>query len=75
MKTEHGIWEISKGKGDRVYINCTDESKIAHVGHLCKENGLLIYGYENLEDLAVAILKYEKEKNISESILVKTKNY
>ena len=59
-----GIWEITKGKNNRVYIECKDGSKIMHPEQLCKMNGLGIYGHENLKDLAIAILIYEKEKQI-----------
>ncbi len=69
MEATNGIWQISTGKGDRIYINCTDESKIMHPNLLCESNGLGIYGYDHLKDLAVAILKFEKEKQNNESIL------
>ncbi len=69
METTKGIWKVSNGKGDRLYISCEDESKIMHPEDLCGMNGLGMYGYENLKDLAIAILRYEKEKQISESIL------
>jgi hypothetical protein len=69
MEAENGIWKISSGKGDRIYINCTDESKIMHPQDLCGLNGLGMYGYEHLKDLAVAILRFEKEKQREESII------
>lgn len=69
METEKGIWKISTGKGDRIYIHVADESKIMHPQELCLQNGLGIYGYDNLRDLAIAILKFEKEKQNNESIL------
>ncbi len=69
MKTEEGIWEISTGKGDRIYINCLDTSRVMHPGDLCGANGLRLYGYEHLKDLAVAILKFEKLKQQNESII------
>lgn len=67
-KAKNGIWEIEPGKGDRVYIYCTDENKIIHPEHLCEALGLGIYGYEHLKSLAVAILQYEKAVQDSESI-------
>ena len=69
LKTEKGIWKISKGKGDRIYINCNDEKKIMHPQEISNINGIGIYGYENLKDLAIAILLFEKKKQNSESIM------
>ena len=71
MKTEYGIWEISTGRNDRVYIKCTDPSQVMHSESLCGTSGLGIYGYSNLKDLGVAILKFEKERNAKNSILSK----
>lgn len=68
MDVEFGIWKICTGKGDRIYINCQDEERVIHPQELCNANGLGVYGYDNLKDLAVAILKFEKEKQESESI-------
>lgn len=62
MESEKGIWKITSGKGDRIYIKCSDSSKIIHPDDLTGLNGLGMYGYENLKDLAVAILRFEKEK-------------
>jgi len=69
MTTEKGIWKISEGKGDRIYINCNGEEHIIHPNDLCGLNGLGIYGYEHLKDLAVAILRLEKEKQNVDSII------
>ena len=71
MKAKKGIWEISKGKGDRHYIRCNDDKKIMHADDLCGMNGLGMYGYENLQDLAMAILRFDKEKRDQESIMNK----
>lgn len=68
MTTESGIWKISKGKGNRIYINCKNEEPILHHQELCKMNGLGMYGYEHLKDLAIAILRFEKELNKENSI-------
>jgi hypothetical protein len=69
MKAEKGIWKITTGKGNRVYIECDDESKVMHPKDLCGNNGLGVYGYEHIKDLAIAILRFEKEKQESESIM------
>jgi hypothetical protein len=69
MKTAHGIWQISRGKGDRVYINCNDSDKVLHPEKLCDDNGLGLYGCDQLKSLAVAILKYEKAINDNESVM------
>lgn len=69
MQSEKGIWKISTGKGDRIYINCNDESKILHPQDLCNVNGLGMYGYEHLKDLAMVILLFEKEKQKTENII------
>ena len=58
IATQKGIWMVSKGKNDRVYINCLDESKVMHQGSLCEGNGLGIYGHNNLDDLVEAIKTY-----------------
>ncbi len=68
MKVEYGTWEISKGKNNRIYINCCKNNIIFHPEDICTMNGLGVYGYQNLKDLGVAILKFEKLVNESESI-------
>lgn len=68
MNIEQGIWTISTGKGNRIYIKCNDEEKIMHPENIAGLSGLGIYGYENLKDLAVAILKFEKQKQYGESV-------
>jgi hypothetical protein len=69
-KNKYGIRKrnliyITSGKGDRIYIKCSDSSKIIVIFVKTK----LDYGYENLKDLAVAILRFEKEKQNKESII------
>ena len=73
MSTNCGIWDVSRGKGDRIYINCNNSEAILHPGELCGVNGLGMYGYEHLKDLAVAILRFEKAENESNSIMSKVK--
>jgi len=69
MEVQKGIWTINSGKGDRIYIHCTDGSKTMHPEQLCGGNGLGMYGYQTLKDLAIAILLFEKAVINSESIM------
>lgn len=69
MKSGCGVWKVGKGKGNRHYIHCDNAEKVAHPDQLCDINGVCIYGYENLKDLAIAILRFEAQKNKSESII------
>lgn len=74
MKVKQGIWTVSKGKGDRHYINCDSSDDrngcgVMHPDQLAKSNGVGMYGYQHLKDLGVAILKFEKLINESDSIL------
>jgi len=69
MKSKKGIWEVSTGKCDRIYINCKDKDKIMHPQDLCSHNGLGMYGYHHLKDLAIAILLFEKQQQYNESIM------
>jgi len=59
-----GIWEINKGKNDRIYIKCSDKSKIMHPQDLCEINGLGIYDYDrqHISDLAEALLLFNTKK-------------
>ena len=68
MKVNHGIWEISDGKGDRHYVKCTNREPVMHPDDLAGVNGAGMYGCHHLKDLAVAILKFEKEVNRINSI-------
>lgn len=63
-----GIWRVTKGKGDRHYINCSDSEKIMHPDLICKDGGLGTYGYGPLKELAAAIILFEKERNAENSI-------
>ena len=74
MEAKKGIWKVSLGNGDRMYIDYTDESKIIHPLEIFGINRIGIYGYENLKDLAIAILRLEKEKQLQESILSEVGN-
>lgn len=74
MKAVKGIWTVSKGKGNRVYVNCNDGTKVSHSSELLNMNGLAVYGLNNLKDLAFAILNYqsklrdEEDKEVNELI-------
>jgi hypothetical protein len=69
MEAQKGIWNVSSGKGNRLYISCLDQSKIGHPDQISEQNGLLVYDWDNLKDLAIAILRLEKEKQNAESII------
>lgn len=73
MKTEYGIWSISKGKNGRVYINCNTSERIMHPDQLCDINGIGIYGSDNLKDLGVAIMLFEHEQDSIISIVKRAK--
>lgn len=47
MEVKKGIWKVTTGKGDRIYINCEDKTKVMHPQDLCGMNGLGMYGYEH----------------------------
>ncbi len=40
-----------------------------HPQDLCGMNGLGMYGYEHLKDLAIAILRFEKKRQDDDSII------
>lgn len=71
MKTKYKGWVISRGKGDRHYIeyNGTDENceGMMH-GDLSSMNGAGFYGYHHLQNLAIAIIKFEESNFIDGSI-------
>lgn len=69
MEVKKGIWKVTTGKGDRIYINCEDKTKVMHPQDLCGMNGLGMYGYEHLKDLAIAILRFEKKRQDDDSII------
>jgi hypothetical protein len=71
MKIEHDIWIISSGKGDRMYIKCINDNSIMHPEDICGINGLGMHGWEKMQSLAIAILKFEKAQNEANSVLNK----
>ena len=66
-KVTVGKWTVTDGKTNRHYIYC-DNSNIEtgrcfmHPDHIDKTNGLGMYGHEHLQDLAIAILLFERKK-------------
>lgn len=59
------MWTITDGKGDRHYIHCDKPTNdigvgVMHPEDLAGMNGVGMYGYSHLQDLAVAILKFER---------------
>lgn len=74
MEVTQGIWTVSSGKGERYYVKCSDNgertgSGVMHPEQLAGLNGVGMYGYEQLVDLAIAILKFEQIKTARGSIL------
>ncbi len=73
-----GRWKISKGKGNRHYINCLNKGDncegVMHPEQLAEPNGCGVYGFEELQDLALAILRFEKEQLHKSSIAGKLKS-
>ena len=70
-----GIWTVSKGKGNRHYIKCNDVGEscegLMHPEQLAGLNGCGAYGFEILQDLALAILKFEESQFTDNSIMGK----
>jgi hypothetical protein len=65
-KVTQGLWSVTDGKGDRHYLHCDDSKDDTGVGFIHPEqvslnNGLGMYGYESLHDLAIAILLFERK--------------
>lgn len=67
--TFKGIWTVGRGKGDRHYVEYTDiDLKCETPSNIANDRAIMMYGYDKLKDLAVAILLFEKEENQKESI-------
>lgn len=65
-KVTKGLWSITDGKGDRHYLHCDNTYTGAGEGFMHPEeialtNGLGTYGHEHLQDLAIAILLFERK--------------
>lgn len=72
IEATKGVWIITQQEGEnRINISCPIEHKQAKMitQQLHSQNRLEIYRYEDLRDLAIAILRFEKEKHSKESIL------
>lgn len=72
IETKKGVWIITQEEGeDRINISCQIGYKQAKLiaQQFDSSDGLYLYNYEDLRDLAVAILRFEKEKHNKESIL------
>jgi hypothetical protein len=70
MEVKYGYWKIKTGKGDRVYLNYSNEDLVMHPDELCKNAGLGFYqGFDVLKNLAICILKFEKQKQNASSII------
>ena len=77
MSVTIGIWTVSRGKGNRHYINCKDSGGnfggVMHPEQLAERNGCGMYGFEVMQDLALAILKFEEEQYAANSTIGKLK--
>ena len=65
-KVTQGLWSITDGKGDRHYLHCDDSNSetgqgFMHPDHVALTNGLGMYGHEHLQDLAIAIIQFERK--------------
>lgn len=62
MKVTEGIWRISQEPGRKVRVTCLDDNEVLQPEDLC-ECGIGFHEDEHLEDLAIAILRFEKQKH------------
>lgn len=65
-KVTQGLWSVGDGKGNRHYVNCDNTytgagEGLMHPEQVAERNGLGMYGYEHLQDLAIAILLFERK--------------
>lgn len=65
-KVKQGLWEVRGGKGDRHYLSCDGTytgigEGVMHPEQLAGLNGVGMYGHEHLQDLAIAILLFERK--------------
>lgn len=65
-KVTQGLWSITDGKGDRKYLHCDNTytgggEGFMHPEQIDQINGLGMYGYEHLQDLAIAIIQFERK--------------
>jgi len=73
MEAKVGIFTVSAGKGDRVFIKCADNDLIGHPAEVCGMNGLLIYGVNNAKDLAAAIIEFDRKMFEADSVEARAK--
>lgn len=75
-KVTQGLWSISQGKGIRCYLNVdatyTEACEgVMHPEQISEHNGLGVYGHGQLQDLAIAILLFERKSGRSKELLEK----
>lgn len=69
MSVTVGIWTVSEGKGERYYIKCNNEEKALHPDKLASGIGVGVYGFEHIQDLALAIIQFEQDQLIKNSVI------
>ena len=66
MKVTVGKFIASTGKGNRIYIKCSDPEVIGDTD--ITEHGFLIYGIDRAKDMAAAIAALDHKIHRSESV-------
>ena len=66
MKVTKGLYSISKGKGNRYYLNVDNSSEancqgVMHPSSIAESNGMGFYGLDELKDLKKALGKFIKK--------------
>jgi len=59
MEADKGIWKITKGKQNRIYINCSDESQVMRLSDPKK------YAEDLVEKMRLSSLKMSKKDAVN----------